>query len=220
MTQQETTEQLLKIAALKTPSVQIYRRNLPAAVGGIPGQATLDTLGQFFYIKEASKPLLYQLDDGRELPFDVGTGLNTRGTGIFKKITIKNIWSEPVTLEIVVGLGEYTDNRFTLVPERDFALPVYQTKTEIKGYPASTIPANTKIRLDGIPILPIRQRKSIVLSNLDAANSLYVLDDTDNFCAACFFGSSITLEVAGPVKIFNNTANGIPFCLSEIWFTS
>lgn len=226
MTEQESVQaQLAQIAALRTPVTNVYRRLIPAAVAGVAGETVIDTMGHYFYVKESDKTCLYQMDDGREQPFDVGTGPNTRGLGMFKKITIKNIFSTPVTVEIVAGLGEFIDNRFTLVPSRDFALPVYEANTVITGlgdvanFVGGNIAPNSFVPLSGICALPLRKRKCVVVSNMDAANSVYLCDSAHVKCAAVEFGTTHSHDISGYVEIFNGTAGAIPLCISEIWIS-
>lgn len=200
---------------INTPQYSIYPRTIPAF-----DQTRIDATGDFFYVKESEQPLLYQMDEGPDLPWDVGTG---PAKAQFSRLTIKNPWSSPVRVLVYAGRGGVIDNRFTLVPSRDFAIPVYESKTEVAGWNANTIAATTAIAFPGTPILPRVKRKSLVVSNLDVANPLYIKSGvtggylTGNYCAAVFFGTTVILPISGPVWVVNETAAPIPCCISEIW---
>lgn len=198
---------------LTTPHFNAYRRTIPAQ-----DQTQIDAEGDFFYVKESEQPLLYQMDLGPDLPWDVGTGPDSRGTARFSRLTIKNPWSTPVVVVVYIGKGGIVDNRFTLVPSRDFAIPVRDATTQFVARPGSTLAANSVIAFPGTPILPQIQRKQIVISNLDLANVLYVLDSSDNVCAVVFPQTSITLPVSSVVKVKNATSSPIVCYISELWY--
>jgi hypothetical protein len=158
------------------------------------------------------------MDNDRDLPWDVGTGPDSNELGMFETLTIVNPWSHPVTVEVIIGMGRVVDNRFTLVPSRDFALPVYEANTVLTGYGATSIAANTKVAFPGTPILPIVKRKSLIVSNLELVAVVYLLDENDNFAGAVFPRTSFELFCAGPVKVFNNTGSPVNVAISELWY--
>jgi len=200
-------------AELKTPQFKAYRRVVNAG-----DKSQIDAPGTFFYIKEATDAILYQMDNGEELPWDVGTGPDSKELGMFQRLTCINPWSHDVTIVVYVGIGGVVDNRFTLVPSRDFAIPVRDATTEFVARPGSTLAANSVIVFPGTPVLPQIQRKQIVISNLDLANVLYVLDAADEVCAVVFPQTSITLPVSGGVKVKNATSSAIVCYISELWY--
>jgi hypothetical protein len=199
---------------LNTPHFNAYRRTIPAF-----DQTQIDAEGDFFYVKESEQPLLYQMDLGPDLPWDVGTGPDSRGNAQFSRLTIKNPWSTPVVVVVYIGKGGIVDNRFTLVPSRDFAIPVREATTEVIARPATFIAGGAIVAFPGTPILPHISRKAILVSNPDSALDLQFVDTLGNVISTIFFRTSAILNISGPIGVKNPNGSAVTCSVSEFWYT-
>jgi hypothetical protein len=83
---------------------------------------------------------------------------------------------------------------------------------------SSQINAGASAIFTGAPVGSQIQRKAIVVSNIDANNTLVIRDKNNNFCCAVFPNTSITLPISGEVRVFNPTGANIQCYVSEVWY--
>lgn len=213
----EENQLLIRAAAgeFQTPKWNQYNRTVPA--GGI---TIIDAEGTFCYMKEASGPLLIAFDTGPDMPVDVGTGMRaTRKNDVFSKVIFRNPFADPVELTAWIGYGEFIDNRFTLVPSRDFAIPVIDAPTETLGVPVNLIASGATLDLfPGIPAGAQVRRRSVQVSNLDPNGRLKFKDRLGNLVSAIEPKSSQVLFTSGDLKLFNDSGADISFISSETWY--
>lgn len=206
------------IGALKTPQIKTFRKVIKAN-----DRAQIDSLGNFFYVKEATDPILYQMDNDRELPFDVGTGINSRGFGMFERLTLINPWSHDVTIEVYIGLGEIIDNRFTLVPSHTFTLPVSDAPSVAIGQVAipgvfvgGVLAAGEHVDFPGVFPLPLTTRKALYVSNKHPNDYITLYDEAGTPILAIEPKSSSQYPLTGFVRVSNDGGNPIACAISEI----
>ena len=172
------------------------------------GQITVKATGSHFFLVESPIAVMVKLESAGAVRCAAGSGLDCEDGAFFEYAEVSNPATYEITVLVYVGFAAYNERRAASV----------DANTVLIGQPITTIAANTKVPFTGAPTGNLVRRRQIVVSNLDAANPLYILDENDNLCAACFFGTSITLPTSGPLKVFNNTAAPIPVCISEIWY--
>ena len=205
-------------AELKTPQFQAFQRTVKAF-----GKEQIDAPGTFFYVKEATAPILYQMDNNRELPWDVGTGPDSKETGLFQRLTCINPWSYDVTIVVYVGIGGVVDNRFTLVPSRDFALPVTDAASvaiaqgPITGvFTGGVLAAGASIDFPGVFALPLLTRKAIYVSNKHPSDYLSLVDSSNVELLAIEPKASAQYPVSGFVRVLCPGGNPVACAISEI----
>lgn len=165
--------------------------------------------GQRFYFINATAPLEAKTDLSAYKPYRKGTGENFTDEFRFKRVQFHNPNTYSIFIQVFVGFGDYLDTTSELV----------ESFTQGTGTSTVTIPATTSITLNGNPSGIQLQRKSLIVSNLDPTNNIYVRDANDNYTAAVFPKTTISLPISGPVKVYNGTGAPIPVCIGEIWYT-
>lgn len=188
-----------------------YSRSSSVIVTTIPanGIVGFDAYGQRFYFINSTAPIEAKTDLTGYKPYRKGTGENFTDDFRFHRFEVKNSNAYPVFIQVFIGFGEYLDTTSELV----------ESFTNAVGSPYTAVAANTSLTFTGSPSGTQIQRKAIVVSNLDTANNIYVRDINDNYIAAVFPKSTISLQISGPVKVYNGTAGSIPVCISEIFYT-
>jgi len=188
-----------------------------------PGEEViLDALGTFYYVAEAEGAIAVGMGDDTPTPADVGTGYKgIEGEG-FRALRVQNLSTLTNKIVIVVGFGDYRDNRFTLVPSRDFALRTMHAPTRVKGWATSSIPATSGVIFDGVFAKPDIIRKALTISN-EASGGLkvQVRDPDGNVILVINDGDSAYLETSGEVEIYNPNGGGaIQVRVGEIIYTN
>jgi len=216
-----TAQELANMRAeLKTPKFEVFRKVLKPF-----DKAQIDCRGTFFYVKEATDPVLYQMDNDRELPWDVGMGPDSKEAGMFETLTILNPWSYPVTVVVVIGIGAVVDNRFTLVPSHDFAIPVADAPSVAIAQPAipaifvaGVLAAGAHIDFPGVFALPLTTRKAIYVSNKHPNDYLLLTDNAGVELLAIEPKSSAQYPTTGFVRVLCPGGNPVACSISEIVF--
>ena len=187
-----------------TRSSIVQKFSIPAG-----GTNSMGAYGQTFYVLGANAPIEIKTDVTPSKPYRKGTGEEFPAELRFKRLEIKNPNAYAVTVEIWVGFGKYIDSR----------IEVQENNTVItSALPAGTIAALTTLTLSGSPTGNQIQRKNLIVSNVDTAAVLQILDENDDICAVVFPETSITLPISGVVKVRNNTGVIIACYVSEIWY--
>jgi|GEM_PF-2598540 hypothetical protein len=194
----------------------IFRRRLA------PGQEdNINFGGTFFYVVNADGPVRIGPNDEDGNSYDVGTGPIGTPSKPFAKLKIRNEHSASNLVEIAVGEGEFRDNRFTLVPQRNVGVPMYPAPTRFVPNPATSIAAGGTVDLPGTWTAPDRIRKAVIVQNLDATLSLQIRVGTDvvNEVPGSAVPITHTFEVSGPLNIHNPHGAPISCRIAEIVVT-
>lgn len=198
----ETVQNLRREAFTRSSIVQTF---------SIPANSTvpISQYGQSFYFIAATAPLEVKTDVTAFKPYRKGTGEEFTDEMRFQRLEVKNSNAFNVTISIWVGFGKYLDNRFE----------VLDSYTGIRTANApGTIAAGATLALNGSPTGTQIQRKALVVSNIDTAAILQVLDLNNALCCAIFPQTSITLPISGEVRIKNPTGVIAAVYVSEIWY--
>jgi len=164
--------------------------------------------GESFYFITCTGPLDVKTELTGFKPYRKGNGENFPAEFRFSRLEIRNNSASDIYIQLWVGFGEYIDTTAEIV----------EGFSEIFGSDATVIPALGEVVFDGVPTGLQIQRKQIIISNSDLANSVYAKDKNNKFCAEIFFKSSITITASGYIKFVNNTAADIQVCISELWY--
>ena len=194
----------------------IFRRTLAAGEEG-----NINFGGTYFYVIQADGPIRIGNDDEGGDIYDVGTGPIGDPADRFRKLKFKNEHTAANDVEIIVGEGDFHDNRLTLVPGRYVGIPTYPAPTRLKVNDATSIAAGGSVDLPATWTAPDRIRKAIIVQNLDAALALEIR--VGAAVANTVPGSPIpithTFELSGPVTIYNPNGSAVACHISEIVVT-
>lgn len=182
------------------------------------GLYPVNQYGNRFYFRIASSGVLVRSGQGVEKPYIKGQGENYANLGVtFNRLEIRNPNAFDVFVQVWVGFGEYLDSTYELIEAPSKYYPVILTGQEIA--------ASAYVILNGNPSGVQLQRKAVIVSNNDLANSL-IIKDVDPITnlpvtggLAVFARTSIRLDVSGPIAIVNETASDIACYVSELWNT-
>ncbi len=193
-----------------TRTSAVFRADIPAL--GVYG---VSQLGERFYFITATGTVGVTTDKTPEKPYFQGTGEQFPPDFWFHRLQIRNPNPYPISIIVWAGFGEYLDSRIS----------VLEAPTKIYGVvlPGSAIPASSEVYLPGTPTNQQIQRKGFVISNMDLANSLFIMQAnlagvgtvTTN---VVFPRTSITLPITGPFVVRNDTAGAIVTYIGEIWY--
>ncbi len=182
------------------------------------GYFNLEQFGNRFYFINATSGVLVRADQGVQKPYRKGTGEDfEKQNAFFNRLEIYNPNAFNVYVQLWVGFGEYLDTTSELIElfAQYYAVPLT----------LSQIGAGAHVLLNGNPTGVQLQRKSIQVSNMDLANSLFIMDVdpitnlpvTTGFVV--FPLTTIMFPVSGKVAVKNDTASAIVCYISELWYT-
>jgi len=184
---------------------------VPAGNAGNPGVARSQLAGVFFYCKSATAPFQMQFDAGTVFPFDTGFKIrnpeNIRGA--FQTITFYNPTANAILINFYVGSAEV-----------DFVGggAIKEVSSRALGSGLLTLEAGDIWDIPGIS--GGSQRKQVVITNLDAAAPLVILDGDGAVFGAVFAQSPWTVPTDANLKLKNNTVDPINFVVGELYYNS
>lgn len=194
-------------------TVEQYTRASSQALIVIPAGETLafNAYGKSFYLIEASGPVGITTANVSEKFYKKGQGEDYPDQLRFDRLELRNSGPGEITVFIWAGFGKFVDSRFE----------VLEAYTDIVGSNVSTttIPNGDNVNLIGTPTGNQIQRKSVIISNLDANGILVIKDQANAYCCAVFPLTSITFPAAGFVQIVNESGADIACYISEMWYT-
>ncbi len=181
---------------------------VPARAGNKNGMAQVQSGGVFFYCKSASSPFIVQFDIHTKIPFDQGFKRMVPDVP-FDTIRFFNPTGNPITIEFYVGNGDV-----------DFVgVSAYkEVSSRAKGSGIETLEADETFDIVGVDVAS--QRKQIVITNLDPASPLMVLDADGNIFGAVFAQAPWTVPTDAFFKLKNTTVNPINFVVGEIYYNA
>lgn len=174
---------------------------------GAGQRSEVNVSGSLFTVQDSTAQFLVQFDEQTEfIPLESGMSLRMPGGEMFRKLTLRNDTAAALTVNFYVGSIAVVDARLGRI----------NTGLYLTGHPfVSLDPAEVTV-FTGINGTDLR--KQIVVTNLDAASDLKILDSSDNVAATIPPGTAWTLECGGTIKVQNATAAPIPFNVGETWF--
>lgn len=176
-----------------------------------PGETwTIRHVGNAFYLVTSPVELQLRAGDTAEKAYRQGTGERFPGSMAFDRLEVRNPTSSTVWVRIWVGYGEYIDNRHQVVDQ-----PCELAAVPLAG---GLLAGGQDVFLSGASVGLRQQRRALVVSNLDAALRLEVLDAAGNVALLVHPGTSITLPVATAVSVRNPTGQSIQTAISEVWY--
>lgn len=171
--------------------------------------------GNRFYFQQATSIILARTEHTVDRPYKKGQGEQFPDELRFKRLEISNPNPFDIYVQVWVGFGEFLDSTFEVVDgfTKCFGVPL----------PSQQIAALSEVYLSGNPTGQQLQRKAVVISNMDLANVLLVMEADNSGVGTVptnviFPLTSIILPVSGPIVVRNNTASPIVTYIGEIFY--
>jgi hypothetical protein len=161
-----------------------------------------------FYVIDASGEFLVKTDNSSQVPFKQGQGRTF--VSDFNRLELENISSNPISIRLWVGNGEYKDQRFQLL----------ESSTEFIASPVSSIAGAVSEVFNGVPLVNQITRKAIIVSNNDSSNNLELRDESGNSGVIVFPKTSVMIPTSDYVEVYNPTGGAIATRISEIWYVT
>lgn len=171
--------------------------------------------GRFWELVSAPAPIGVKVGEMPEVLLSPGQGLGPwQAPDEFDGYELRNPLAEAITIQFWCGYVGFTDNR------RDNT----ESPTESVGRGITSIAGTTATDL--VPVITgtrIR-RKAVIVSNFDAAVSIYVSDYTPadsgkgNIVATVGPGQCVILPISEPCRLKNTTAGAVSCAVADIYW--
>lgn len=174
---------------------------IPAAVNGVAGVTQYDGQGKVFACISCTADFNASFDDADQEDVSIGTVLGDPTRKLFRKITFYNSTASDIAVSFTVSSNALNPailnsvGSITIAASKD--APTY-TKSFALGY----IGPNGSHLFNGLD--NGKQRKQIVIQNLDPNMTLSIQDNSSNEGFSLKAGQVITLMTSGAIKVVNN----------------
>jgi hypothetical protein len=189
---------------------------IPAAVNNIPGVAEYNGRGKVFACLTTTADFQIRLDDGNVETVSTGTVLGDSTSQPFRTIYFLNSSGNDIVVTFTISNNAINPAVLNNIGSITIAA-VKDASTYTKAFAAALIPAGQTVTFNGLDVT--RQRRQIVIQNLDAASALSIQDNAlyEGFSLAA--GRVITLATNGSIKIKNNTLADIACNVLETFYS-
>ena len=184
---------------------------IPAGSAASPGIVKSQLAGVFFYCKAATSPFQMQFDAGTVFPFDTGFKIKNpdNGGGMFQGVTFYNPTANAILVSFYVGGADVDFVGVSAIKE---------VSSRAVGGGLQTLEPAATIDVPGIS--SGSQRKQIIITNLDAAVPLVILDATGAVFGAVFAQTPWSVPTDAFFTIKNNGVAPINFIVGELYYNS
>lgn len=193
------------------------------AAGTVSSIARLAVSGRFWFCTAATGEFyIGKMRDGEPAPFSLGLGYELPANEPdFHSLQLENRTGAAVTVTLMIGTGKLTDSRLNVVTTQLIATLAKDSPTLVKTGAAQTIAANTTIVLPGtVNAGGLTRRKSIVVTNLDAAADLDIRDSAGTNIATVFPKQAWINYTDADLQIRNNNGAILGLRVMELFYTS
>ena len=171
--------------------------------------------GSFLFCKSATDVFKVSLDGAEEFDFDQGFLIDIRKESRpqFSKLIFRNPSAADLTVIFYAGNGDMA----YYPPVSIISLKVKDSPSYSKGTGESTLAAAATVTFSGLD--GTKRRKQIVITNLDPASDLQVLDGSGNVFARALAGLEWTVESDATFTVKNNTGAAINYIVGETFYS-
>ena len=186
--------------------------------GGEP--KTIAAAGNFFICADVTgdgQPFEMSWDSEPYFDFNMGLDYSLSPGDSFSKLTLKNTrQSSDIVAQIYVGSGKLTDGRLNIVRGR--AAPIMHAEVVTTAH-GDTLAGGAALDLTaGHPTFPKYVRKATIVTNMDPAVDLEILDSADAILDSVLFRTTKLYEMSTGIKIKNNSGAPVVFRAMQIWY--
>jgi len=184
----------------------------------VPANGTLpvNVTGSYFNCKEGDAAFKMQVEDGEQFDFEAGLSFSWP-PGTFTKLTFFNETVNPITIDFYVGNVAVHDarlnttiDRLIIVSQKDF--PTYLVGNSL------ALNAGDSQTFNGID--NGHQRRQIVVTNLNPAVNLTILDQFGNGVGTVFPLQAWQMPTNAPITVINQTGQPITCLVGETFYTT
>ncbi len=188
-------------------SAKAYTVTLNIPAGAVQ---PINSGGTNFHVVFSPVDILIKWPGAEFISYQQGSGVdNLPGNEEFNRLEVRNPTLGAITVVIYIGGPLYRDSRTNVIEPR----------TELDGWATGVIANGAGHTFDGIPSGLRIRRKSINVTNLDAASNLQIRDSATHVALTVFPQTSITLAVSESVEVYNASAAPVACNVSELWWT-
>ncbi|MCW5554480.1 MAG: hypothetical protein KIS67_20270 [Verrucomicrobiae bacterium] len=161
-------------------------------------------------------PFEVQIDSEPFVPITQGLSIRLRAGDSFSKLTLRNPTDKVLTVEFYVGSSHVDDARLNIVRGR--SAPVMNAPTVMTAH-STTIAAAAALDLTGAhPTFPKYLRKATIITNMDPAVDLELVNAADDIIATVMFRTAFLLESSEGIKVKNNSAGNVVCRAVQVWY--
>lgn len=182
------------------------------------GVKTIEAYGRYFFVNESSAKFLMSVNGSKYFPISMGQGFDLSDSDRFNKLTFKRPagWPDEITADIITSDCHIFDARLSIVRGR--MTPFMQAESVWTPHSA-TIAAGTALDLTGAHPTDDRYlRKATIVTNMDPAVDLEILNSADAVLDTVFFRSTKLYEVSQGIKVKNNSGAPVVCRASQAWY--
>jgi hypothetical protein len=165
--------------------------------------------GMVFSCALATAQFLISFDGQGYIPMQQGWTMDNR-PNIFRSINLQNPTAVQITVTFYAGASAMFYS-----PPTTLAL-VTNAPTYLKGSGIVAIGAGASQTFNGVDAG--KNRKQIIVTNLDAVNALYILDAANNIVLPVFAAESKTVELSGLCKVNNPNPAPVNAVVGEVFY--
>jgi hypothetical protein len=179
------------------------------AAGGV---MSIAATGTAFYLVACPTALEIKTSISSAKKYGQGTGEEMAEGQFYTFLELRNPSASPVSFELWYGFGRYIDTRAEV-------LDAYSTA---KAYPLAggQLAAGASVVFDGSSTGAEKQRKALLITNLDPGAQLKVYDAAGVRLMSIFPQTNIMLPISGHVVVKNENGAAVACDLGEIWYAS
>jgi hypothetical protein len=171
---------------------------------------TIEATGEAFYFIALPSSLLVKSNLMPEREYVQGTGERMSSGSYFTRLELRNTSSVAVGFRLWYGFGEFVDSRSEILD----GLTTTVTQAGV------ALAAGAEYILAGNASGKLKQRKAVLITNLDTAANLVLRDEAGAAVLHVFPQTNILLPISTYLKVKNETAAAVPCSVSEIWYTA
>ena len=186
------------------------------------GQAVkVSVFGKYVHFSESygsALPFEMRFDDLPWFPANMGLRFTLPGGDTYKELHFRNPNAKDITIEFYCGTVETADSRLSIVRGR---LVGVMHGPSVWTAHSQTIGAGATVDLTAAhPVFPTYLRKATIVTNMDPAVDLEILDADDAVLDTVLFRSTKLYESSSGIQIKNNTAAPVVCRANQIWYVT
>lgn len=168
----------------------------------------IDLPGTFVRVRSANRSFSLRLGNGAPFSLTPGSQYTCPAGAFFPNLTIVNQSADTLAIVLIIGQGDISAD----------STPQVERATQLVANAATSLAAADALPLTGVPTATLVQRRAVYVSNLDANLSLQIRDQAGNVGLTVFAETSVMLEVAGYLEVYNPNPGPIALSVSESWY--
>lgn len=179
---------------------------------------SLEVYGRYFLVRSAPAEFEMRVQDGKWFKIHQGEGFDLGESARFTKLAFRRVpgTTDAVQVKIRTSDCDMFDARLSIVRGR--WIPFMQAESVWTAHSA-TIAAGGTLDLTGVhPVNSAYERKATIVTNMDPAVDLEILNAANEVLDTVFFRSTKLYEVTEGIKVKNNTAGAVVVRAAQAWY--